>query len=116
MGKAIRSAIKPKKVTKRFVRKSKRVTRKMRKMQSGSKIQVWNGTKICTKGGLLKKDLCINKRGKVVSKKQMASGKKALGGWVKAIAKARKQLGITGFAECRKGTKYYKLVKKLYGK
>jgi len=46
----------------------------------------------------------------------MSHGKKALSGWVKATTMARKQLGLTGFVPCKKGTKYYKLAKELYGK
>merc|ERR1719230_678440 len=49
-----------------------------------------------TKGGLMKKDLCVNKRGKVVSKKSMLSGKRAFSGvrpWLNACKAARKQLG-----------------------
>ena len=82
--------------------------------------RVWSGTADRTKGGLLKKDLCMNKRGKVVSKKQNALGakrfkKSGLGKWVAACQKARKELGLTGFVACKKGTAYYKLAKKFYG-
>ena len=45
---------------------------------SGSKRQVFNGTAKHTAGGLTKKDLVLNKRGRIVSKKQMAAGKKAI--------------------------------------
>jgi len=113
---AKRTAKKPMKATRRAARKAKRVTKKM---QTGSMRRVWSGTAMYTKGGLMKKDLCINKRGKVVSKKQMQRGKKAvkgLQGWLKATMLARKQLGLTGFVACKKGTKYYQLAKKLYKK
>ena len=43
----------------------------------GSKAQVYHGTAHHTKGGLTRKDLMKNKRGKIVSKKQAAAGKKA---------------------------------------
>jgi hypothetical protein len=43
----------------------------------GSKLQVWNGTKTRTSGGLSRADLMKNKRGKVVSKKQHAAGLRA---------------------------------------
>jgi hypothetical protein len=43
----------------------------------GSKAQVFHGTAHHTKGGLTRKDLMKNKRGKIVSKKQAAAGKKA---------------------------------------
>ena len=111
--KAVRRATKPRKASKRVARKAKRVTRKM---QTGSMRKVWNGTAMYTKGGLMKKDLCLNKRGKVVSKKRFSQGAKALSGWLKATKQARKQLGLTGFVACKKGTKYYILAKKLYGK
>merc|ERR1712002_345660 len=101
---------------KRVVRKAKRVTRKM---QTGTMRRVWNGSALYTKGGLMKKDLCINKRGKVVSKKALLHGKKALKGlqgWLKATKMAREQLGLTGFVACKKGTKYYRVAKEIYGK
>merc|ERR1719356_12539 len=53
----------------------------------------------------MKKDLCLNKRGKVVSKKSLAAGKrnfKRLQGWLKATQQARKQLGLTGFVACKR--------------
>ena len=43
----------------------------------GTKIQVWNGLAKHTSGGLVKSDLVKNKRGKIVSKKQQAAGKRA---------------------------------------
>ena len=67
----------------------------------------------------MKKDLCLNKRGKVVSKKAMLSGKRAftgIRGWTSAMMLARKQLGITGFVACKKGTTYYKVTKQIYSK
>merc|ERR1719397_1210060 len=84
-------------------RKAKRVTKKS---LTGSMWRVWSGTAKYTKGGLTKKDLCKSKTGKVVSKKRSAIGKK---GWVKATQAARKQLGLTGFVACKRGTEYYKL-------
>lgn len=42
----------------------------------GTKKEVYNGIALKTKGGLKKQDLMVNKRGKVVSKKQHAHGKK----------------------------------------
>ena len=81
--------------------------------------RVWSGTADRTKGGLVKKDLCLNKNGKVVSKKQSAKAQKnfkksGLGKWCAAMMKARKELGLTGFVACKKGTAYYKLTKKFY--
>merc|ERR1719336_2886643 len=84
------------------VKKPKRVTRKM---QTGSYRKVWNGTAKFTKGGLVKDDLMLNKRGKVVSKKQYEKGQalQAKGGWMTAVIKARQELGITGFCLMNRG-------------
>ena len=56
----------------------------------GSKAQVFHGTAKHTKGGLTRKDLLKNKRGKIVSRKQAAAGKKAYSRLVKAGYKAKK--------------------------
>merc|ERR1712173_293164 len=85
------------------VKKPKRVTKKM---QTGSKRKVWNGTAKWTKGGLTKADLMLNKNGKVVSKKLFKKGqalRKRSGGWMAAVMKARKELGITGFCLMNRG-------------
>merc|ERR1712087_239948 len=93
MGKA------PKAVKK--ARKPKRVTKKS---QTGSMRRVWNGTKVYTKSGLTKKDLCLSKSGKVMTKKQFKNGQRAkTTGWMRAVAKARKELGITGFVLLNRG-------------
>ena len=42
----------------------------------GNKRQVYYGKASKTKGGLLKKDLCLNKRNRVVSKKMSLNSKK----------------------------------------
>ena len=47
-------------------------------MTTGSKAQVYHGTAKHTSGGLTKKDLLKNKHGRIVSRKKMAAGKKAL--------------------------------------
>merc|ERR1739848_33344 len=94
-----RKASKPKKALTRKAKKAKRVTKKS---QTGSNRQVWNGSKLYTKSGLMKKDLVLNKRGKVISKKQAAAGKKSganIRGWCKAVQQARKELNITGFVK-----------------
>jgi hypothetical protein len=44
----------------------------------GSKAQVFHGTAKHTSGGLVKKDLVQNKHGRIVSRKKMAAGRKAL--------------------------------------
>lgn len=43
----------------------------------GSKAMVFHGTAKHTSGGLTKADLVMNKRGHIVSRKQMMAGKKA---------------------------------------
>ena len=44
----------------------------------GSRVQVYHGTAHHTSGGLTRKDLFMNKRGRIVSRKASAAGKKAL--------------------------------------
>ena len=59
-------------------------TRKNRKQEGGkmmtvgSAAQVYHGTAKHTSGGLTKKDLMKTKKGRVVSKKKHAAGKKAI--------------------------------------
>lgn len=64
-------------------------------MTIGSRAQVYHGTATETAGGLKKKDLKM-KDGEIVSKKK-SSGEKS-NPWIKAVAKAKKELGIKGFA------------------
>merc|ERR1719415_457901 len=79
----------------RKARKAKKVTKKS---QTGTKRMVWNGTKVYTKSGYTKKDLCLNKNGRVMTKKQFKRGQKLkTSAWNKAVSKARKELGIKGF-------------------
>merc|ERR1719311_564670 len=80
------------------VRKAKRVT----KIASGklAKSQVFRGRKEKTKSGLTREMLMKNKRGKVVSKRQSAAGKRKyhnIENWVDAVMKTRASLGLTGF-------------------
>lgn len=56
----------------------------------GSKAQVFHGTAKHTSGGLEKKDLVKNKHGRIVSRKKMAAGKKALKFLTRKGYKARK--------------------------
>merc|ERR1712173_431787 len=109
-------ASKRRRAARKSSKKAKRSARKPR-IKYGSMRRVWSGTADKTKGGLVKKDLCMNKRGKVVSKKQLSAAKKnfkgsALSKWVVATQKARKELGLVGFVACKKGTAFYKLAKK----
>ena len=64
-------------------------------MTVGSRAQVYHGNATHTAGGLTKKDLKM-KDGELVSKKK-AKGAKS-NPWIKEVAKAKKELGITGFA------------------
>jgi hypothetical protein len=68
-----------------------RKTRKASKMPAvGTKAQVFHGTAKHTSGGLTRKDLVQNKHGRIVSRRKMALGKKALKHLVKAGYKAKK--------------------------
>merc|ERR1711939_770978 len=83
MAKAMRAA----KAMKAMKRVSKFVKGKM------AKAVVFRGNKEATLRGLKKSDLFMNKRGKIVSKKASAAGKKRFGaikGWLAAVSKARK--------------------------
>lgn len=68
------------------------------KVTVGSKAQVYHGTAKHTSGGLTKKDLMKTKKGRIVSRRKHAAGKKAL-----------KNLRKAGFV-AKKGT--FKLFKK----
>ena len=130
--KAARKAATPKAPRRRVSRKRRsskrratrrRVARKAKKAKKaktvGKKWQVWKGTRVKTVGGLTKKDLMMNKNGKVVSKKSNAAGKKAykhISGWTKAVSKARKDLKVKGFVAVKKGTALYKKAMSYYKK
>merc|ERR1719401_1593137 len=68
----------------------------------GAKARVFKGSKEKTTGGLKKSDLIKSKSGKIVSKKASIRGKKIYGKylskWTASVSKARKALGIKGFA------------------
>jgi len=64
-------------------------TRKMKMPAVGSKAQVWHGSAKHTSGGLTRKDLMKHK-GRIVSKKKHALGKKAFKNLVKAGYKPKK--------------------------
>jgi hypothetical protein len=64
-------------------------------MTVGSRAQVYHGNATRTAGGLTKKDLKM-KDGEIVSKAK-SKGEKT-NPWIKAVAKAKKELGIKGFA------------------
>ena len=56
----------------------------------GTKAQVWHGTAKHTSGGLTRKDLMKTKKGRIVSRRKHAAGKKALKRLTKAGYKAKK--------------------------
>jgi hypothetical protein len=64
-------------------------------MTVGSRAQVYHGNATHTTGGLTKKDLKM-KDGELKSKKKSKDSK--TNPWIKAVAKAKKELKITGFA------------------
>ena len=107
--------------TRRRVSRRKVVRKKKSKRVSiiGSKRQVWNGTRTKTVGGLTKKDLMKSNSGRIVSKKMASRGrtlmkKNGLGKWIAAVKKVRKEMGLKGFVAIKKGTPFYKAVKKVY--
>jgi hypothetical protein len=66
-------------------------------MTTGSRAQVYHGNADQTTGGLKKKDLkMVKKTGEIVSKAKSKDEK--TNPWIKAVAKAKKALGIKGFA------------------
>merc|ERR1711862_684365 len=86
------------------MKKGMRAMKSMRvsKIAKGShaKSVVFAGRKEKTISGLTKEMLTKSKRGKIVSKKQQARGRKAyqhISGWTKAVQQAKKALGIEGF-------------------
>ena len=83
----------------------------------GSRRQVWAGTRQKTRGGCEKSVFMMSKSGKIVSKKRSAHGRrvfKNIRGWIQAVSKARKALGITGFVAVKKGTPLYKKAREFY--
>ena len=56
----------------------------------GTKAQVYHGTAKHTSGGLTRKHLMKTKKGRIVSRKKHAAGKRALKNLVKAGFKAKK--------------------------
>jgi len=89
---------------------SKPMKKVMKKSKVGKKSQVWSGKKQKTSGGLTKAMLIKNKKGKTVSKKRSAQGKKAFGNiakWTAATKAARNALGLSGFVLMKKDSALY---------
>merc|ERR1712094_75019 len=81
-----------------------------------AKVVVFRGSKAKTSGGLTSSDLIKNSRGKIVSKKASQRAKKNnyIKGWITAVQKSRKALGLKGFVAIKKGSALYKKAKELY--
>merc|ERR1712139_480392 len=80
------------------VMKKKRIS----KIASGklAKFVVFHGSKEKTRSGLTREMLMLNKRGKVVSKRASAHGKRQyqnVKAWTSAVVKARSSLNLKGF-------------------
>jgi hypothetical protein len=132
--KATKKAVKKsvKKTTKKKAKKAKKAKKPKRKAKRVSKVAkgkharsvVFRGNKEKTKTGMTKADLIKNKNGRIVSKKQSANSKKRfsknLGGWLAAVQKARKALGIKGFCaiggKTAKGKAFHAKAKSFYKK
>merc|ERR1739848_660807 len=84
----------------------------MKAMKKKTVSKIGRGRYAKTIGGLTSKDLFKNKRGRIVSKKMSAKGKKSP--WIAAVQKARKALKITGFSAIKKGTPLYAKAKEFY--
>merc|ERR1719245_2109084 len=84
----------------------------------GKMFQVLKGTRDRTSGRLRAEHLMKSKRGKVVSKRKSAQGKrqfKHIVKWVEALGRARKDLGLRGFHVIKKGSALHKKAKELLG-
>merc|ERR1711988_1116833 len=83
-----------------------------------SKVVVFRGSKVRTTGGLTATDLIKNKNCRIISKKQSLLAKKryasSIKGWVVAVQKARKVLGLKGFVAVKKGTPLYLKARELF--
>ena len=94
----------------------KKVVSKIAKGKMAKSV-VFRGSKAKTASGLTKGDLIKNKRGKIVSKKSVAHGKKQFANikaWTMAVQKARKALGVKGFVAIKKGSALYKKAKEFH--
>merc|ERR1712137_1367876 len=98
-------------------------TMKVSKIAKGklARASVFGGGKAKTASGLTKGDLMKSKKGKIVTKKSHAAGKKAyknVSGWTKACQAARKALGIKGFCavggKTAQGKALYAKAKSIY--
>merc|ERR1712093_656629 len=116
MGKKPAAKKKKAKAKKGPAKKKKKKAKKVSKIAKGKmkKVLVWKGKKEKTSSGQKKSDLMKGFGGKIVSKKASAASKKKLGGWLAAVAKARKALGTKGFVAIKKGSPLYAKAKSFY--
>jgi hypothetical protein len=86
-------------------------------MTTGSRLEVWRGTKDETRGGLTRADLFYDEKdGRIKSKARSEATKKspALKKWVDAMEKAKKELGIKKRDFALVKGKLLKATKKIY--
>ena len=76
--------------------------------------EVWAGTRRCTSGLLTKKDLKMNKRGAVVSRKLSMQGRQNK--WLRAVKNARQQLKCKEFIPIKKGLPLHRVAKEWQAK
>merc|ERR1711982_204630 len=94
------------------VMKAKRVSKRM------AKAIAFRGGNTGGATTLKKADLVKSKSGKIVSKVKSMLAKQryasSVGKWTKAVQKARKEMGVTGFVAIKKGTPLYRKAKELH--
>merc|ERR1712232_839406 len=94
------------------VMKAKRVSKRM------AKAIAFRGGNTGGATTLKQADLVKSKSGKIVSKGKSMLAKKryasSVGKWTKAVQKARKEMGVTGFVATKKGTPLYRKAKEFY--
>merc|ERR1711884_310125 len=111
--KKFKMAARKRKATKKRVTKRRKKVAKRKVRAVTARRHAFQGKVAKTVGGLKKSDLKMNENGRVVSKKMSARASKGpLAKWRKCMMRARKELGLTGFVACKKGSKYYKLTRK----
>merc|ERR1712154_348434 len=92
---------------KRRATRKRRVTRRKRRVKkTGSRRQVFNGTRVKSVGRL------VSKKASSAAKKRFKNS--AISRWSKAFAQARKNLKVKGFKPCKKGSKLYKETRRIY--
>merc|ERR1719243_487177 len=87
-----------KKAMKSMKKRAMKKTAASYKSKSRALRAVFTGKIMKSKGGLKKEALMKSKSGKIVSKKKSVANKKKSAKWLAACAKARKSLGVKGFA------------------